>query len=83
MFTEQFGFRKEKSSEDAAFRLADSVFESINQKMHVGGIFCEFVKGCDLWIMKFCHLHYISMEFEEYLTIFSRLIYPVEDRKLK
>ena len=48
MFTEQFGFRKEKSSEDAAFRLADSVFESINQKMHVGGIFCEFVKGCDL-----------------------------------
>jgi hypothetical protein len=26
-------------------RLTDSVFNSINQKMHVGGIFCEVAKA--------------------------------------
>ena len=29
------------STEDAAFKLKDSVLKSINQKMHVGGICCE------------------------------------------
>jgi hypothetical protein len=38
---EQLAFRKGKSTEDAAFRLTDSVFKSLNQKLHVGGIFCE------------------------------------------
>jgi hypothetical protein len=34
--------------ENVAFRLSDSIFKSINQKMHVGGIFCELAKafGC-------------------------------------
>jgi hypothetical protein len=32
---EQFGFRKDMSTEDAAFRLTDSVLKSINQKIHV------------------------------------------------
>jgi hypothetical protein len=29
------------STEDAAFKLTDSVYKSINQKINVGGIFCE------------------------------------------
>jgi hypothetical protein len=35
------------STEDAAFRLTDSVFKSINQTMHVGGIFCVLANDFD------------------------------------
>jgi hypothetical protein len=45
LVTEQYSFRKGISTEDAAFRLTDSVFKSINQKIHVGGIFCDLVKA--------------------------------------
>jgi hypothetical protein len=44
---EQFGFRKGMSTEDAAFILTDNVLKSINQKMHVGGIFCDVAKAFD------------------------------------
>jgi hypothetical protein len=40
MVTEQDGFVEGISTEDGAFRLTDCVFKSINQKMHVGEIFC-------------------------------------------
>jgi hypothetical protein len=43
----QFGFRQGSSTENAAFKLTDSVFKSINQKMHVGGIFCGLAKAFD------------------------------------
>jgi hypothetical protein len=36
---EQYGFRKGVSTADTAFKLTDNVLKSINQKMHVGGIF--------------------------------------------
>jgi hypothetical protein len=42
LVSEQHGFRKGISTENAAFRLTDSVSKSINQKMHVAGIFCDF-----------------------------------------
>ena len=35
----------ELSTENAAFRLRDSKFKSINQKMHVRGIFCDLAKA--------------------------------------
>jgi len=35
------------STEDAAFKLKDSVLKSINQKMHVGGICCDWEKAFD------------------------------------
>ena len=35
------------STEDAAFRLTDSVLKSLNQKLHVGGIFCDLSKVSD------------------------------------
>jgi hypothetical protein len=44
---EQFDFRKAVSTEDAAFKLTDSVLKSFNQKMHVGGIFCDLAKAFD------------------------------------
>jgi hypothetical protein len=36
---EEFGFRQQSSTENAAFKLTDNVLKSINKKMHVGGIF--------------------------------------------
>jgi len=47
LVTEQYRFRREISTEDAAFGLQDSVFRSINQKMHVGGIFCDLGRAFD------------------------------------
>jgi hypothetical protein len=44
---EQHGFRKGVSTEKAAFKLTDSVFKSLNQKIHVGGIFCDLTKAFD------------------------------------
>jgi len=35
------------STEDAAFRQTDSVLKSINQKIHVGRIFCDLAKASD------------------------------------
>jgi hypothetical protein len=44
---EQFGFSKGISTENAAFKLTDSVLKSINKKMHVGEIFCDLAKAFD------------------------------------
>jgi hypothetical protein len=44
---EQSAFRKGMSTEYAAFRLTDSVLKSLNQKLHVGGIFCDLSKAFD------------------------------------
>ena len=68
LVTEQCGFGDGISTEDA-FRLTDSAFISINQKMHVGGIFCLWHRLLIVWIMNCCYLNYISVEFEEYLKI--------------
>jgi hypothetical protein len=48
LVTEWYGFREGISTGNAAFRVSDSVFTSVNQKMHVGGIFCDMTKafGC-------------------------------------
>jgi hypothetical protein len=47
--------------------LPDSILKSINQKIHVGGIFCDFVKASDcvnheIFLVK---LHYVITAFEE------------------
>jgi len=47
VFTEQYSFRKGILTVDAAFRLADSLFKAANEKMHVGGIFCDLSKASD------------------------------------
>jgi hypothetical protein len=44
---EQHAFRKGMSTEDAAFKLTDNVFRSLNQKLHVGGILCDLSKAFD------------------------------------
>ena len=44
---EQYAFRKGMSTEDAAFRLTDNVLKSLNQKLYVGGIFCDLSQAFD------------------------------------
>jgi hypothetical protein len=44
---EQHGFRKGKSTENVAFRLTNSVCKSLDQKIHVGRIFCDLAKAFD------------------------------------
>jgi hypothetical protein len=44
---EQFGFRQGKSTDNAAFKVTNSLLKSVNQKMHVGGIFCDLPKAFD------------------------------------
>ena len=41
---EQFGFRKEIHTQNAAFHVVDILFKSINQRKHFGGIFCHLAK---------------------------------------
>ena len=38
---EQHAFGNGMSTEDATFRLTESVFKSLNQILHIGGIFCD------------------------------------------
>ena len=38
---------KTLSTADAVFRLTDSVFKSLNQKLHVGGTFSDLAKAFD------------------------------------
>jgi hypothetical protein len=52
----QFGFRHGKSTENAAFKLTDSILKSVNQKIHVGGIDCDLAKALD------CVNHEILLE---------------------
>jgi hypothetical protein len=47
LIPEQSGFRQGKSTENAAFKLTDSAFKSINQKVHVGGILSDLAKAFD------------------------------------
>jgi len=52
LVTEQYGFRKKLSTKDAAFGLTDSVFQSINQKIHIWRIFCDLAKNHEILLAK-------------------------------
>jgi hypothetical protein len=47
LVAEKFGFRKIIATEDVTYKQADNVLKSVNQKMHVGGIFCDLAKAFD------------------------------------
>jgi hypothetical protein len=64
---EQYAFRKGVSTEDAAFKLTDSVLKSLNHKLHVGGIFYDLSKAFDCVNHEFCYLNCIFMAFKEQL----------------
>jgi hypothetical protein len=68
------------STEDAAFRITDSVFKTVNKK-------CRLEEFSVIWqrllIVSIMKSNYISMEFEEYLKTGSGPIQLVKDRNLK
>ena len=43
LINEEFGFRKGIPTETATFRTTDCVLKCVTKKMHVGGIFCDYV----------------------------------------
>jgi hypothetical protein len=63
LIPEKHGFDKGMSTENPAFRVADSVFKSVNQIMHVGGIFCDLVQAYDSRYHEIlvAELHFCSM----------------------
>jgi hypothetical protein len=63
---EQFGFREVVSTEDAEFKLTDKVIKPINQKMQVGGIFCDLAKAFDCVSHDFfkTNLHFYGIQEE-------------------
>jgi hypothetical protein len=44
---EQFGFRKGLSTDKALYKFLDEILCALNDKMHVGGIFCDLAKAFD------------------------------------
>ncbi|KAJ4438039.1 hypothetical protein ANN_13978, partial [Periplaneta americana] len=44
---EQFGFRKNKGTENATFSLTYKILEAVNKKLQVGGIICNLSKAFD------------------------------------
>ena len=53
---EQFGFRKQHSTEQAAFCFINRILTALNNKQIVGGIFCDLQKAFD------CVNHRILLE---------------------
>jgi hypothetical protein len=47
LVTKQYGFRIGISTENAAFRLTDNVFKSVNQKCMLDKIFCDLANTSD------------------------------------
>jgi retron-type reverse transcriptase len=44
---EQYGFRNSSSTEKATFKLLNYILHALNNKAHVGGIFCDLKKAFD------------------------------------
>jgi hypothetical protein len=44
---EQFGFRTSSSTDKASYKLIDEILNALNNRMMVGGIFCDLQKAFD------------------------------------
>ena len=45
--TEQYGYRKDRSTEQAAYALINGILQTWNCKSQVAGIFCDLAKTLD------------------------------------
>jgi hypothetical protein len=45
--SELYGFRSNSSTEKAMFKLLNYILHALNNKAHVGSIFCDFKKAFD------------------------------------
>jgi hypothetical protein len=44
---EQFGFRKDLTTEKATYGLINDILSALNDKLFMGGIFCDLAKAFD------------------------------------
>jgi hypothetical protein len=44
---EQYGFRKDRSTDHAAYTLVNGILQAWNSKLQVAGIFCDLAKAFD------------------------------------
>jgi len=44
---EQYGFRRNSSTEKASYKLIHDILSALNNKLSVGGIFCDLEKASD------------------------------------
>jgi hypothetical protein len=47
LVAEQFGFRTSSSTEEASYKLIDDILNALNNRVTVGGIFCDLQKAFD------------------------------------
>jgi hypothetical protein len=57
LVTEEFGFRKGLSTDNAAYKLTDSILSAQNKQYCIIGVFCDLAKS----IMSFCCKNYDFM----------------------
>jgi hypothetical protein len=63
LLEEQFGFRPSASTDMASYRVIEEVLNALNNRMMVGGIFCDLQKVFD------CVNHNILLPKLEFCTI--------------
>jgi hypothetical protein len=59
---EQYGFRSNSSTERASYKLINEILNALNNKILVGGIFCDLMKAFDWSIMIFYYQNWNFME---------------------
>jgi hypothetical protein len=80
---EQFGLGKGKSVKNAAIKLTDSVLKSVNQKMHVGGIFCDLTKASGSANHEIVLTKYFFFAFKEEQQTGSDSTQQTENKRVK
>jgi len=51
---EQFGFRSKSSTDLASYNLINEILMALNNRLLVGGIFCDCKKRLIVWTMRYC-----------------------------
>jgi len=55
--TEQYGFRLGLRTDNATYKLTTEILNAMNNKLLVGGIFCDLVKALIVIIMIFYYIN--------------------------
>jgi hypothetical protein len=71
----QFGFRVNQGTENAIFKLISGILNSLNQKILVGGIFCDLEKAFDCVSHEILlnKLRYYGIKYKQYNLFKSHL----------